>query len=67
MNEPQVWTALGIVGAAFTAMVTIVTTLFIAVVRSEIRGLRTELTTRLDTMDRDITALMRHTFGIDRE
>jgi len=35
--------------------------------RAEMRAGFERIDTRLDTMDRDINALMKHTFGIDRE
>lgn len=67
MTEPQVWTLIGVFAAVMFGMITIVSTLFVNVVRSEIRGLDAKLTTRMDNLDRDIQSLMRHTFGIDRE
>lgn len=67
MTEPQVWTLIGVFAAVMFGMITIVSTLFVNVVRSEIRGLDATLTTRMDNLDRDIQSLMRHTFGIDRE
>lgn len=62
MNEPQVWTLIGVFAAAMFGMITIVSTLFVRVVRSEIG----RLGVKLDGLDRDVQALMRHTFGIDR-
>lgn len=62
MNEPQVWTLIGVFAAAMFGMITIVSTLFVRVVRSEIG----RLGDKLDGLDRDVQALMRHTFGIDR-
>ncbi len=48
-------------------------TLFIRVIRSEIGGLRSEmlgrfdlLEQRVDGLDRDVQALVKHTFGLDR-
>ena len=67
MTEPQVWTLIGVFAAVMFGLITIVSTLFVNVVRSEIRGLDAKLTTRMDNLDRDIQSLMRHTFGIDRE
>ncbi|HWD63455.1 MAG TPA: hypothetical protein VG369_13215 [Humibacter sp.] len=62
VNDAQTWTIIGVLGAAFLGMLTIVSTLFVHVVRSETG----RLADRLDVMDRDIQVLMRHTFGIDR-
>ncbi|HEY5225078.1 MAG TPA: hypothetical protein VIJ18_18780 [Microbacteriaceae bacterium] len=66
MNEPQVWTVIGVFSASLIGMVTIVSTLFIHVMRSEIGRLETKVDDRFDSLDRDVQALMRHTFGIDR-
>ncbi len=62
MSEPQVWTLIGVFAAAMFGMITVVSTLFVHVVRSEIG----KLDTKLDNLDRDVQALMKHTFGIDR-
>ncbi|MCW3493131.1 hypothetical protein [Microbacterium sp. SSM24] len=74
MTEPQVWTLIGVFAAAMLGVLTLVSTLFINVVRSEIGGLRSEFRSefrrfedKLDNLDRDVQALMRHTFGIDRD
>ena len=85
MNEPQVWTLIGVFAAGMFGMITIVTTMFTRVVRSEINGLRSEfkgelselrtdlkseiagLRTEIRNVDRDVSALMKHTFGIDRD
>ncbi len=85
MNEPQVWTLIGVFAAGMFGMITIVTTMFTRVVRTEIGGLRSEfkgelselrvdlkgdiaeLRTEVRNIDRDVSALMKHTFGIDRD
>jgi hypothetical protein len=40
MTEPQVWTLIGVFAAAIFGMITVVSTLFVRVIRSEIGGLR---------------------------
>ena len=84
MTEPQVWVLIGVFAAAVFGMLTIMSTLFVRVLRSEISGVRGEIGgvrgeiggvrgemrsihERLDRLDRDINALMKHTFGIDRD
>lgn len=74
MNEPQVWTLIGVFAAGMFGMITIVTTMFTRVVRSEIHSLRVELKGdfaelrgEIRNIDRDVSALMKHTFGIDRD
>lgn len=88
MTEPQVWVLIGVFAAALFGMFTIVSTLFLRVIRAEIGGLRAEmvgeisgqigglrgemmgrfdrLEQRVDGLDRDVQALVKHTFGLDR-
>ncbi|GHF22209.1 hypothetical protein GCM10011600_24180 [Pseudolysinimonas yzui] len=73
VTEPQVWVLIGVFAAALFGMFTIVSTLFIRVIRSEIGGLRSEmlgrfdlLEQRVDGLDRGVQALVKHTFGLDR-
>ena len=63
MNEPQVWVLIGVFAASMFGMITVVSTLFVHVVRTEIRSVHR----RIDTLDHDVTALYRNTFGIDRD
>lgn len=63
MNEPQIWVLIGVFAAAIFGMITIVSTLFVQVIKAEIGGLRTEIR----ALDRDVSALYRHVLGIDRE
>ncbi|WP_295014462.1 hypothetical protein [uncultured Microbacterium sp.] len=81
INEPQVWTVIGVFATGMFGMITIVSTMFVRVVRGEIGGLRgdmgglraeikgdiAELRTEIRSLDRDVNALMKHTFGIDRD
>lgn len=55
-------------------LLTVVSTLFIRVVRSEIGGLRSErngrfdlMSRRVDGLDRDVQELVKRSFGLDRE
>jgi hypothetical protein len=43
VTEPQVWTMIGVFTALMFGMLTVVSTLFVRVVRSEIGGVRAEL------------------------
>ena len=74
MNDAQIWTMIGAFTALMFGMLTVVSTLFVRVVRAEIGGLRSEMNGRLDVMnarmdglDRDVQALGKRTFGLDRE
>ncbi len=92
MDGAQVWTMIGAFTALMMGMLTVVSTLFIRVLRSEIGGLRNEMNgqlgglrnemtarfdavgtridgvnARIDGLDRDVQALVKRTFGLDRE
>lgn len=88
MTEPQTWTMIGAFIALMFGMLTVVSTLFVRVLRAEIGGLRSEMVarfasvdarfdavdsrfeavnTRIDGLDRDVQALVKRTFGLDRE
>lgn len=81
MNDAQIWTMIGAFTALMFGMVTVVSTLFVRVLRAEIGGLRSEIgglrgemnarfdsvNTRIDGLDRDVQAIVRRTFGIDRD
>lgn len=73
MTEPQVWVLIGVFAASIFGMFTIVSTLFIRVIRAEISGLDAKmqgrfdrLEQRVDGLDRDVQSLVKHTFGLDR-
>jgi len=69
MSEPQVWTLIGVFAASLFAVLTLLSTLFVRVIRAEIGRLDVKfdaLGGRIDNLDRDVQALVRHTFGIDR-
>lgn len=83
MTEPQVWTLIGVFAAGLFGMLTLMSTMFVRVVRTEIGSVRTEIGSvrteigsvrteiqgvhqRLDRIDGDINALMKHAFGVDR-
>lgn len=95
MNDAQIWTMIGAFTALMFGMLTVVSTLFVRVVRAEIGGLRSEMNgrfgemngrfgevngrfgevnarfdamnARMDGLDRDVQALVKRTFGLDRE
>lgn len=88
MNDAQIWTMIGAFTALMLGMLTVVSTLFIRVVRAEIGSLRSEMNgrfeavtsrfdvvdarfdavnTRIEGIDRDVQALVKRTFGLDRE
>lgn len=73
MTEPQVWTLIGVFAAALFGMLTLMSTLFLRVIRTEIDSLRTEmrgetrrLDQRFDSLDRDVQAITRRIFGADQ-
>jgi len=81
VTEPQVWVLIGVFAAALFGVIGIMTSLTLRVIRTEIGALRSEFA-RLETkmeagfaavdrrfeyLERDVNALYRHTFGIDKE
>ena len=81
MTEPQVWAVIGVLASMSVGTVTIVSTLFLRVLRAEIGGVRGEINglrremnarfeavdTKLDHLDRDVSALTRRVFGAGQE
>jgi hypothetical protein len=102
LTEPQTWTMIGAFIALLFGMLTVVSTLFVRVLRAEIGGLRSEMgglrsemsarfetvnsrfdavdsrfdavdarfetvNARIDGLDCDVQALVKRTFGLDRE
>ncbi|WP_417509170.1 hypothetical protein [Microbacterium sp.] len=70
MSEPQVWTLIGVFATGLFGMITLMSTMFVRIIKTEIGSIRTEIHgvhRRLDRLDSDVNALMRHTFGIQRD
>ncbi len=81
MHDAQIWTMIGAFTALMFGMLAVVSTLFVRVLRAEIGGLRSEIgglrgemnarfdavNTRIDGLDRDVQAIVRRTFGLDRD
>lgn len=70
MTEPQVWVLIGVFAAALIGILTLMSTMFLSVVRAEIRSVHTRIDhvgDKIDRLDADISVLTRHTFGIDRD
>ncbi|GEC75965.1 hypothetical protein [Microbacterium maritypicum] len=81
MNDAQIWTMIGSFTVLMFSTLTVVSTLFVRILRSEIGGLRTEMNARFDSvntrfdsvnaridgLDRDVQAIVKRTFGLDRE
>ena len=63
MNEPQVWTLIGVLAAGLFVMLTLMSTMFLRVIRAEIGGLEARLTAKIDLLDRDVQAIARRVFG----
>lgn len=73
LNDAQIWTMIGAFTALMFGMLAVVSTLFVRVLRAEINGLRSEMNARFDAvnvridgLDRDVQAIVKRTFGIDR-
>ena len=70
MTEPQVWVLIGVFAAALFGMLTLMPRMFRHLIRAELHVVRTRLDNiegRIELLDRDINAFMRHTFGVERD
>ena len=70
MNDPQIWTLIGVFAAAMLGGLTLVTTMLTRVVRAEVGGLSTRfdaLEKRFDHLDRDVQALADRMWRTDRD
>ena len=74
MNDPEMWTVIGVFAAAMLGGLTLVVTSLSRVIRAEVGGLRAELraelsgvNTRLDHLDRDVQALTRRVWGAESD
>jgi hypothetical protein len=63
VTEPQVWTLIGVFTAGLFGTLTLMSTMFLRVIRAEIGGLEARLTAKIDLLDRDVQAIARHVFG----
>ncbi len=59
VTEPQVWTMIGVFTALMFGMLTIVSTLFVRVIRSEIGGVRGEIGGEIGGLRGEIDGLRR--------
>jgi hypothetical protein len=69
VTEPQVWTLIGVFATALFGVLTLMSTMFLRVLRAEIGGLRGEMNakfervvSRFDHLDRDVQAVARRVF-----
>ena len=67
VTEPQVWTMIALMAAVFFGTMTLISTMFTRVVRSEIGGLRAEMNARFDTVDVRFDAMNRRIDNLDRD
>jgi hypothetical protein len=58
VNEPQVWTLIGVFSAAMFGLIGIVSTLFLQVLRAEIG----KVSIQINALDRDVQAIARRVF-----
>jgi hypothetical protein len=78
VTEPQVWTMIGLMAAVFLGTMTLISTMFTRVVRSEIgglrgemhaeiSGLRGEMNARFDAVDIKFDAVNSRIDNLDRD
>ncbi|MEN0022596.1 MAG: hypothetical protein AAGC61_04890 [Microbacterium sp.] len=56
MNDPQIWTLIGVFSVAMIGVLTIITTSSHRVIRAELGGIDTRLTSRIEVLDERIGA-----------
>lgn len=57
MNDAQIWTMIGAFTALMLGMLTVVSALFVRVLRAEIGGLRSEMNARFDAVNTHFDAV----------
>jgi hypothetical protein len=57
MNEPQVWTLIGVFAAATFGTMTLISTMFVRVLKAEVGGLRAEVNGSIDGLRSEIGGL----------
>ncbi len=81
MNEPQVWTIIGIFGGTIVGLVTLIATLFTSTMKAGFERLDTKFTarfeivdmrldrleTKVDNLDKGIDGITKKIYGIDRD
>lgn len=67
MNEPQVWTLIGVFATGMFGMIAVVTSMFTRVLRTEIGGLRAEMTGEIGGSEQSSAASSPSCARISRE
>lgn len=67
MNEPQVWTLIGVMAASFFGVMGLMSTMFTRVIRSEIGGLRNEMNARFDAVDQRFDSMDKRIDNLDQD
>lgn len=57
MTEPQVWAVIAVLASMSVGTVTIVSTLFLRVLRAEVGGMRAEMNARFESVDQQFSGL----------
>ncbi|WP_200914497.1 MULTISPECIES: hypothetical protein [unclassified Aeromicrobium] len=63
VNEPQVWTLIGVFGTALFGMLTLMSTMFVRILRTEIGSLRTEMRTEIGSLRSEMGTELRSVRG----
>ena len=67
VTEPQVWTMIGLMAGVFFGTMTLISTMFTRVVRSEIGGLRGEMNARFDAVEIRFNGVDARIDNLDRD
>ncbi|RYY43717.1 MAG: hypothetical protein EON53_13785 [Actinomycetales bacterium] len=63
MDEPQVWTLIGVFGTALFGMLTLMSTMFVRTLRTEFGSLRTEMGTEIGSLRSEMGTELRSVRG----
>ncbi|MGA9146743.1 MAG: hypothetical protein WBZ04_04215, partial [Candidatus Nanopelagicales bacterium] len=67
VTEPQVWTMIGLMAGVFFGTMTLISTMFTRVLRTEIGGLRGEMNARFDSVEIRFNGVDARIDNLDRD
>lgn len=67
LTEPQMWTLIGVFATATFGTITLMSTMFVRIIRAEIGGLRGEMNGRFEAMDARFESVNHRLDGLDRD
>ncbi len=67
MNEPQIWTVIGVFAATLVGLIAIITQLFMRSISDQFTALRTEMILRFEHQDEKFERMEKQLEGLDRD